>query len=388
MQILYIQTDSIITRDVELAFQNAGCSLIYQPAPPENDNESAGYLSRLLSNVKNSDPAFIFSLDFYPFLSLACGAMGLPYVAWLVKGYDADYYSSSIRNEWNYIFAMDSMLCQDLQNAGVSHCYYLPLAAPTYSEDVLSAINPQAQQSVDVSMIGSILERNDLSLHPLSLENALKDSTKGYLEGCIACQHQFHGMPSMSSNLPGYVWTDLLNGFPPVLDNSILSAQQFYDYNYFNPMITYADRDVHLNAYKNESRYQKIHLYSRPSSYSSENIINQGWADYYTDIPRIAQQSKINLVITHRNYRAGIPPVAWAIMAAKGFLLSNYQADYQSLFSTLPVLYQDSMDMLSKSAYYYHHEDERKDLTETLYQELIKNHTYSARILEMLSILS
>lgn len=388
MHILYIQTDSILTRDIEHAFQLAGCSLVYQPAPPKDDSDSANYLSQLLAKIKDSNPIFIFSLDFYPFISLACGAMRLPYVAWLVKGYDTDYYSAAIRNEWNYIFAMDSLLCQELQNAGVQNCFFLPLAAPFYTEKTLSTARNNEQYRADVSMIGTILERNDLSMHPLSPENSLKDSTKGYLEGCIACQHQFHGMSSMSSNLPGYVWDDLVTAFPPTLDNTLLSAQQFYDYNYFNPLITYADRDVHLNAYKNEKRYQEIHLYSAESSYSSEKIMNRGWADYYQDIPQIARQSKINLVITHRNYRAGIPPIAWAIMGAKGFLLSNYQADYQLLSPISPVLYQTPKEMLSKSAYYYHHEDERIAITEELYQEISKNHTYFARIQEMFSILS
>ncbi|MBQ7933799.1 MAG: glycosyltransferase [Lachnospiraceae bacterium] len=314
--------------------------------------------------------------------------MGLPYVAWLVKGYDADYYSATIRNEWNYIFAMDSLLCQELRNAGVPNCFFLPLAAPSYGEDTCSGAPNNEQCSVDVSMIGTILERSDLPVHPLSPENSLKDSTKGYLEGCIACQHQFHGMPSMSSSLPGYVWEDLVKVFPPTLENTILSAYQFYDYNYFNHLITYADRDVHLNAYKNEKRYEKIHLYSAASSYSSDKIINGGWADYYNDIPQIAQQSIINLVITHRNYKAGIPPIAWAIMGAKGFLLSNYQADYQLLSPASPVLYRTPKEMLSKSAYYYHHEEERIAITEELYQEISRKHTYYNRIQEMLSMLS
>lgn len=382
MQILYIKSNSILSREIEQAFKLSGCTLIYQDAPNENGMNSTDYLSKLLTMVKETDPAFVFSIDFSPFISLACGAMGIPYVAWLVKGYDADYYSSAICNEWNYIFAMDSALCQELRDAGVPNCFFLPLAATVYSEE------SSTEYKADVSLIGSILERSDLPPNPLSPESALKDATKGYLEGCIACQHQFHGMPSMADNLPGYIWNDLVNAFPPNLENTILTAQQFYDYNYFNPLITYADRDVHLNAYKNEARYQRIHLYSAQTTYSSENIVNYGWADYYRDIPQIARQSILNLVITHRNYKAGISPIAWAIMGAKGFMLTNHQADYGILSPASPIIYHNPREMLSKSAYYYHHEDERIAITEKLYQEVSKNHTYYTRIQEMFAILS
>ena len=388
MHILYIQSDSILTPEIERAFQLSGCTLLYQPFPPQNETDSADYLGQLLTTVKNADPAFIFSIEFYPFISLACGALGIPYVAWLTKGFDPGYYSITIRNEWNYIFVADSLLCQELRDAGVSNCFFLPLAAPTHSNATCISTKSNADCNADVTLIGTILERTDLPTHPLSSDNALKDATKGYLEGCIACQHQLYGLPSMSNNLPGYIWNDLITAFPPILENSILSAQQFYDYHYFNPLITYADREVHLNAYKNESRYQRIHLYSAQTSYSSENITNCGRADYYKDIPQIAGQSIINLVITHRNYKAGISPIAWAIMGAKGFLLTNYQADYEILAPVSPVIYHNPKEMLSKSAYYYHHEDERIAITEELYNEVTKNHTYYTRIQEMFAILS
>ena len=95
MQILYIQSNSILTHEIEQAFTLSGCSLIYQEIPPENDTNSTDYLGKLLTAVKENDPAFIFSIDFHPFISLACGAMGIPYVAWLVHGYDKNYYSNS-----------------------------------------------------------------------------------------------------------------------------------------------------------------------------------------------------------------------------------------------------------------------------------------------------
>lgn len=388
MNIIYIRNGSYINQDIERAFRLSSYTPICLSAPPKDNSDSSNYLNNFMLNVKNNNPTFVFSIDFYPFISLACGAMGIPYVAWLIKGYDISYYSVVIRNEWNYIFVVDSLLYHDLHAVGVPNCYFLPLAAPTYDthSDILT--DNVRQYKADVSMIGSIQTREEMPNTPLSASNSLKDATKGYLEGCIACQHQFRSMPSMSSRLPDYVWSDLINTFPPNLENSLLSAQQFYDYNFFNPAITYADRDIHLNAYTHEERYQRIHLYTKSTSYNSEKIINCGWADYYKEIPQIVYNSKINLVITNRNYRAGISPVAWAIMGAKGFLLSNHQEDYLKVFTTTPALYQTTTEMLSKSAYYYHHEDERIALTEEIYQEISAHHTYDKRIQEMLSLLS
>ena len=385
MKILYIKNNSTISSDIEMAFLHLKCSLIYHMAPSDDEKDNSFYLSSFLNMIKQETPSIVFSPEFIPFISLACGVLGVPYVVWLTKGYHPDYYSPTIRNEWNCVFVADSELYQDLRNLGVENLFFLPLGAPVVDKEAEINLLEKEKYKADVSMVGTILAREDFKYNPLTISSPLKDATKGYLEGCVACQHQFHGMQSICSNLPHYIWDDLVSAYPVPLDSTLLTAQKYYEYNFFNHLITYADRDLHLNAYV-EERYQKVHLYSKNDKYSSEKIKNMGWVDYHKTLPAIAEQSIINLMISHRNDRAMIPATAWMIMASKGFLLSNVQKDYDIL-EVSPITYKDAKEMLSLSAYYYHHEDERKEIAEKIYLEAMKKHTYAHRIKEILSVI-
>lgn len=385
MKIIYVKNNSILNQEIEKAFMDLNCNLIYHYAPLSEDINDSSYLQSFLEMVKKHAPVFVFSPTFYPILSLACGVLKIPYIVWLTEGYNKNYYSTFIRNEWNCIFAADSAVYKDLRNLGVENIFFLPLGAPEFEESLLN-ITDKGEYRADVSLIGNILAREDFIYNPISMSSPLKDATKGYLEGCIACQHQFHGMESICSNLPGYIWEDLSKAYPPELENTLLNAQKYYEYNFFNPMITYADREMRINCYTMEDRYQKINVYSKKSSCEFEGISFREPLDYYKELPLAAMQSVINLVITHRNQRAMISPTAWAIMAAGGFMLSNYQEDY-SILETCPSIFNTETEMLSLSAYYYHHEDERKDMASKIKQEVIEKHTYRHRVQELLAII-
>lgn len=384
MNILYIQNAYHFSIEIESALASLGHSLTIHPAPPIDEADSPSYLQSLLGAVKQSTPTLMFSCGFSPFISLACGALGLPYISWLIDAYDTNYYSSAIKNEWNYIFTIDSLFCQELKELGVKHTYYLPLAIPTVINTDTITRDP-LPYTADISLIGTIISRDNLSCHPLNSSSSLRDSTKGYLEGCIACQYQLHNMPSICSKLPAYVWNDLVTGFPIENLPDLESAAHYYDHKYFNPLITYAEREILLNSFTRENRYQEIHLYNSNTSQDISTEKHCGWADPYLDLPNIAKQSIINLVIAHRSYKSAIPPIAWAIIAYQGFLLCNYQQDFELFSDISPALFRTEHEMLSKAAYYYHHEDERNSIVKALFEEASKMHTYQNRISEMFS---
>ena len=54
---------------------------------------------------------------------------------------------------------------------------------------------------------------------------------------------------------------------------------------------------------------------------------NRGLADYGKETPVIFNRSRINLNLTLRSIRSGIPLRVWDIMAAGGFCISNRQAE-------------------------------------------------------------
>lgn len=115
----------------------------------------------------------------------------------------------------------------------------------------------------------------------------------------------------------------------------------------------------------------------------------RGTVDYWTQKPKVFYNSRINLNVTMRNIRTGLPLRMFDIMGCEGFLLTNYQAEIASLFEQVRdlIVYESFDDCLKKAGYYLEHEDERRTIAENGYRKICAHHTYDHRIAEMLEIL-
>lgn len=129
-------------------------------------------------------------------------------------------------------------------------------------------------------------------------------------------------------------------------------------------------------------------LFTRNQTPELPDIQNMGPVDYYNMMPYVFRLSSINLNISLRSIKTGIPLRCLDIMGAGGFLLSNYQADFYEHF--IPgqdlVLYESVDDLLKKCAYYLRHESERKQIAINGYNKVKEYHTYEVRLQQMFDI--
>lgn len=81
-------------------------------------------------------------------------------------------------------------------------------------------------------------------------------------------------------------------------------------------------------------------------------------------MPLIFHESKINLNITSKAIRSGIPLRVFDIMACEGFVLSNYQPELAELFQSSAEFdyYTSVEELLEKTDYYLNHEKERNEI--------------------------
>ena len=133
----------------------------------------------------------------------------------------------------------------------------------------------------------------------------------------------------------------------------------------------------------------RLKLFSWNQEVPVGGIQKMGVADYDREMPLVFHNSRINLNISLRSIRSGIPLRCMDIMANGGFLLSNYQADLCEAF--VPgedfVYYEDPEDMLSKIEYYLTHEKEREEIAENGCEKTRREHSFIAtfrRIFEVL----
>ena len=105
--------------------------------------------------------------------------------------------------------------------------------------------------------------------------------------------------------------------------------------------------------------------------------------------PYVFKHARINLNITLRSIKSGIPLRAFDILGAGGFLLTNFQADFEDCY--VPdedfVFFESREDLLQKIEYYLTHEDERAAIAWNGFQKTASCHTYQHRVEEILSCL-
>ena len=118
-------------------------------------------------------------------------------------------------------------------------------------------------------------------------------------------------------------------------------------------------------------------------------MINRGSAASFKEACYIFRYSRINLNITLRSIRTGIPLRAFEIIGSGGFLLTNYQEDFLDYFEPGVdyVYYVSYDDLLEKIEYYLTHEEERAQIARNGYEKVKKYHTYKNRFDEMVKIM-
>ena len=103
-------------------------------------------------------------------------------------------------------------------------------------------------------------------------------------------------------------------------------------------------------------------------------------------MPYVFKGTDINLNISLRSIKKGIPLRCFDIMGCGGFLLSNFQEDFLKFFEPGVdfVFYESQNDLLNKVNYYLLHEGERKTIAESAYEKIKKDHTFDVRVEQIL----
>jgi spore maturation protein CgeB len=81
-------------------------------------------------------------------------------------------------------------------------------------------------------------------------------------------------------------------------------------------------------------------------------------------MPLVFAASKINLNISVKGIRSGMPQRTLDVMASGGFLLSNYQMELGEYFreGEEMAMYTGMEDAVEKCGFYLQHEDLRRDM--------------------------
>ena len=400
MKVVFIEWKSFGNEDIKEAFIAEGHKVVCYPFSNKDGRRDEEVAKNLALFLHMETPDVVFSFNYFPVISNVCKKEDIRYISWI---YDSPYvmlYSYTVINPCNIIYVFDKELYMEFHNSGIQTVHYMPMAANTRRLDTLIAVNaihlPNAMAAesdetlhsassdctylYDVSFVGSLYTEEHNFFDRMT---TLSDYTKGYLDAIMSAQMKIQGYNFIQESLSP-IMDDLYKALPmdPNPDG-VESKEYLYAQYVINRKITGLERTELIRAV---AKHFHFDLFTPGKDFNIPNLTNHGTVDYYSQMPLVFRRSKINLNISLRSIKSGIPLRAFDILGSGGFLLSNFQADFLDAF--IPgedfVYYESKEDLLNKIDYYLAHEDERIAITKSGHDKVAKEHTFRHRVREML----
>lgn len=356
--------------------------------------EHADYLQRISSDFEKEFDAFVeenqielcFSFNFFPVLSAAAKKHQLKYIALVYDSPFVMLYSYTIINENNYVFLFDRQEYLKFRKMGISTVYYMPLPVnATIIDFLLTKEYDREKLSAEVSFVGALYHEDHDFFAKLQ---GISDYTKGYLEGLMHAQMKVSGYNFIEETLPKIIVDDMQRIVKYHNEMYGIETLEYIFANYFiNRRMTAIERRSLLTAAASRA---KLRLYTIDQNAVIPNAVNMGVVDYYSEMPYVFHNSKINLNITLRSIQSGIPLRCMDIMGAGGFLLTNFQADFLDYF--VPdvdfVFFEDEQDLANKIDYYLEHEEKRMEIARNGHEKVKLNHSFEKCFDEIFRMIS
>lgn len=385
MNIMFADWKCFGKDDMKEAFETLGHKVCFFPFSNDQPHHHEETETRITEQIQKEKGDLLFSFNYFPILAFVAKACNIPYISWV---YDCPYvllYSYTVIFPTNHIYIFDKTQYSEFQKNGIHTIHYLPLAANTarlgnmtdFDTFRASKWNPRK----GVSFIGSLYTESHQFYDRLKNISA---KTRGYLDGIMAAQKNVYGYNFIEELLLPHIIDDMKKDLPltPEAD-SVATTEWLFAQYVINRQITAEERSDYLGAV---SSTFGLDLYTKNEAFSMEGVVNYGPVDYYDTAPYVFKESKINLNISLRSIHTGIPLRGFDIIGAGGFLLTNYQADFDDCFEQGVDydFFSSKEELLYKIDYYLNHDKERSEIARNGYETTAKYHTYLQRAAQML----
>ncbi|MCI5620237.1 MAG: DUF3880 domain-containing protein [Lachnospiraceae bacterium] len=369
MKILYYDWDEYTGRDCMDIMKALGwmVSVVkYRLTDYENDASFEEQMSRVLKMGYDC----IFSFNFYPILSKIAKENGILYLSWVFDSPHLTLESDTISNTCNRVFVFDRKLCEKYQERGISTISYMPLAYNgTRMNDFPRGRAREYQH--EVCFLGTLY---DDSYNFWDQIKFIPENERGYVEGIIACQQLIYGMDLCEQLMTSERCKQLLQYISVELPENYEDCRNDILRKMIQKKITVEER---RNLLQRVGERFSLDLYS-PKEPDNLPVNYLGYADYLTQMPEIFYTSKINLNITLRSIQSGIPLRVIDILGVGGFVLSNYQAEFEEYFTYGKdiVWFDCPEDLVEKIGYFLRNDELRERLASQGHETASQIFTY------------
>lgn len=386
MKVVFLEWKSLGNHDMLQAYKELGHEVVVYDFPRERiDNRNDLLFEEAFARyLKREKPDYVFSFNYFPIVSKVCHNIGdMPYVSWVYDSPYAMIYSFTVIFPCNHIYVFDKDEALFFARNKIPTVHYLPMAANVKrlkeltSKDVSGKIK-HILPKAPVSFVGGMYTEKELFYDKMKLD----PETHQALENIMELQMQIWGDNYIEESLTPEIIAKMEAslGLKPNGDGVETSAYLYAQY-VINRKITSIERSKLIGIVGEK---YGCNLYTRDVSIDLPGINIHGPVDYYDVAPIIYNKSTINLNITLRSIKSGMPLRVFDIFGAGGFLLSNYQKDFDEFFIEGEDYdsYRNENEFISKIEYYVNHENECQEMAMSAQKKVEEKHTYIDRIKE------
>lgn len=385
MKILFYRYGSICEPDILAAFRMFGFEISEINHEVYHKNTSPSETVRLVSSYLLEHPAdVVFTINFFPFLSEVCNVFHIPYLSWIVDSPVMELYTSSIAKPYNRIFLFDRCTYEEIHPLNPDCVFHLPLAVNCEDKQKVirqASASQRERFKSDISFVGSLYtEKNPYARFKTDNRKLL-----GYLEGLMEAQKKVYGYYFLEECLTDEIVQEFKKDYPGFYSHpgaSFLTDKITLAQLYLGTNISVLERQ---DVFERLSEHFSVDLYTGSDTASLPKVHNRGLAKSLEEMPIIFHQSRINLNITAKSIRSGIPQRVFDIFGCEGFMLSNYQTELMEHFEAGVDMdvYSNMEELLEKAAYYMERPAVCREIAHNAYTKTLKYHSYPVRLTQM-----
>ncbi len=377
---------SICEPGIISASKRLGHQLVIFDKHYDSPDYDKAYFNSLANFIQdNLDASCALSINYIPIVARACKPFKLPYLSLNADCPCSTLYSNTLAYPHNRVFLFDKLQTEKFASVNPNNIRHLPLATDVNNWDSISITSEDISlYGSDVSFVGSLY--TEMCQYNI-IKDRLPQAIQGYVDGLIAAQQNVYGYYFIEDAITEE-WArefQRLAQLSPIPEDYANDLKGVISDNYLGYKCTEQER---INTIKAVSEYFYMDFWTQSDTSMLPKVTNRGPADSGTMMPKIFKCSKINLNITNRAIRSGIPLRVLDIMGCGGFVISNYQPELAEYFTPDQdiVLYESIPDLLAKIEYYLKHDNERIQIAKNGYEKVKTSFNYNIRLDEMLKL--
>ncbi len=380
-KILYVQTNEIGLLDIPRALDELGYS-VFKAAlgvPGQGYNNEICELVR--HAIENTKAQLVISYDFAETIAQACFEVDVPYISWVYDAPQMELYTHYALLPSNYVFVFDKKQRERLRDIGLANVYHIPLAV--HANKVRIALEKGGEKVAyqnEIGFVGQLYRKKHIEdlirQAPIKIQEELEQS----IEQCFLkwnTQTSMH--ESMTEACVNYFGD--IDKHRIVHDYPYATEQFFYEAAVLSRILANRERVSILNTLAEEHDVA-LYTFDKDTEQISDKVKVLPGAKYDYEVSNIYRGNKINLNITLHCIEKGVSQRIFDVMAAGGFMMSNYQEELEELF--VPgeeiVLYHNMQELEELVDYYLAHDEEREKIARKGQDKVLRLHNYHEKM--------